>query len=147
MKEGKFREDLYYRLNVVSLHIPPLRERKEDIIEITHYFLNDFSLNYNRPIHELSPEVIHELLRYDWPGNIRELRNVVERLVVFATDGVIKGVIYLLIQTVLVLKKVKILNLTYISKVFPPFCPYRKKWISTRKKSLKEHYIFLMEIN
>jgi transcriptional regulator with PAS, ATPase and Fis domain len=90
MKEGKFREDLYYRLNVVSLHIPPLRERKEDIIEITHYFLNDFSLNYNRPIHELSPEVIHELLRYDWPGNIRELRNVVERLVVFATDGVVK---------------------------------------------------------
>ncbi|MFS0906218.1 sigma-54 interaction domain-containing protein [Priestia aryabhattai] len=90
MREGKFREDLYYRLNVVSLHIPPLRERKEDIIEITHYFLNDFSLNYKRPIHELSPEVIHELLRYDWPGNIRELRNVVERLVVFATDGVIK---------------------------------------------------------
>ncbi|MGM7719304.1 sigma-54 interaction domain-containing protein [Metabacillus sp. Hm71] len=90
IKEGKFREDLYYRLNVVSLHIPPLRDRKEDIIELTHYFLNDFSLSYQRTIHELSPEVIHELLRYDWPGNIRELRNVIERLVVFATDGVIK---------------------------------------------------------
>lgn len=90
MKEGKFREDLYYRLNVVSLHIPPLRERKEDIIELTHYFLNDFSLSYQRPIHEFPPEVIHELLRYDWPGNIRELRNIVERLIVFATDGVIK---------------------------------------------------------
>lgn len=90
MKEGKFREDLYYRLNVVSLHIPPLRERKEDIIELTHYFLNDFSLSYQRPIHEFPPEVIHELLRYDWPGNIRELRNVVERLIVFTTDGVIK---------------------------------------------------------
>ncbi|MGG1659950.1 sigma-54 interaction domain-containing protein [Brevibacillus sp. NRS-1366] len=90
MKEGKFREDLYYRLNVVSLHIPPLRERKEDIIELTHFFLHDFSLNYQRPIHEFSPDVIHELLRYDWPGNIRELRNVVERLIVFATDGVIK---------------------------------------------------------
>ncbi|WP_078410653.1 sigma-54 interaction domain-containing protein [Priestia abyssalis] len=90
IKEGKFREDLYYRLNVVSLHIPPLRERKEDIIELTHHFLNDFSSSYRRPIHELSPEVIHELLRYDWPGNIRELRNIVERLVVFATDGVIK---------------------------------------------------------
>ncbi|MBT2645158.1 sigma 54-interacting transcriptional regulator [Bacillus sp. ISL-34] len=89
MEEGKFREDLYYRLNVVSLHIPPLRERKEDIIELTHYFLNDFSLSYQRPVHEFPPEVIHELLRYDWPGNIRELRNVVERLIVFATDGVI----------------------------------------------------------
>ncbi|KKI92135.1 histidine kinase [Bacillus sp. SA1-12] len=90
IKEGQFREDLYYRLNVVTLHIPPLRERKEDIIELTHYFLNDFSLSYQRPIHEFSPEVINELLRYEWPGNIRELRNVVERLVVFATDGVIK---------------------------------------------------------
>ncbi|WP_410912896.1 sigma 54-interacting transcriptional regulator [Priestia filamentosa] len=90
MKEGKFREDLYYRLNVVSLHIPPLRERKEDIIELTHYFLNDFSLSYQRPIHEFPPEVIQEMLRYDWPGNIRELRNIVERLIVFATDGVIK---------------------------------------------------------
>ncbi|MFP3886865.1 sigma 54-interacting transcriptional regulator [Priestia filamentosa] len=90
MKEGKFREDLYYRLNVVSLNIPPLRERKEDIIELTHYFLNDFSLSYQRPIHEFPPEVIQEMLRYDWPGNIRELRNIVERLIVFATDGVIK---------------------------------------------------------
>lgn len=90
MKEGKFREDLYYRLNVVSLNIPPLRERKEDIIELTHYFLNDFSLSYQRPIYEFPPEVIQEMLRYDWPGNIRELRNIVERLIVFATDGVIK---------------------------------------------------------
>ncbi|MCM3734373.1 sigma 54-interacting transcriptional regulator [Bacillus cytotoxicus] len=90
MKQGQFREDLYYRLNVVSLNIPPLRERQEDIIELTHYFLHDFSLSYQRPIHEFPPEVMHELLRYDWPGNIRELRNVIERLIVFATDGVIK---------------------------------------------------------
>jgi PAS domain S-box-containing protein len=89
MQEGQFREDLYYRLNVVSLNIPPLRERREDIIELTHYFLNDFSLSYQRPIHEFSPEVMQALLQHDWPGNIRELRNVAERLVVFATDGVI----------------------------------------------------------
>ncbi|WP_369899492.1 sigma-54 interaction domain-containing protein [Bacillus manliponensis] len=90
MQEGKFREDLYYRLNVVSLEIPPLRERREDIVELTHHFLNDFVMSYRRPIHEISPEVMQELLSYDWPGNIRELRNVVERLVVFATDGIIR---------------------------------------------------------
>ncbi|CAM4377982.1 histidine kinase [Bacillus manliponensis] len=90
MQEGKFREDLYYRLNVVSLYIPPLRERREDIIELTHHFLNDFVMSYGRPVHEISPEVMQELLTYDWPGNIRELRNVMERLVVFATDGIIR---------------------------------------------------------
>ncbi|WP_454786404.1 sigma-54 interaction domain-containing protein [Neobacillus rhizosphaerae] len=90
MQEGRFREDLYYRLNVVSLHIPPLRERHEDIIELTHFFLNDFSQRYQRPIYEFSPDVMQELLRYHWPGNIRELRNITERLVVFATDGVIR---------------------------------------------------------
>ncbi|MEX0137059.1 sigma 54-interacting transcriptional regulator [Bacillus nitratireducens] len=90
MRKGTFREDLYYRLNVVSLHIPPLRERREDIIELTYSFLNDFSINYNRPIRDLPSNIMHELLHYNWPGNIRELRNVVERLVVFATDGIIK---------------------------------------------------------
>ncbi|MET7016881.1 sigma-54 interaction domain-containing protein [Bacillus mycoides] len=90
MRKGTFREDLYYRLNVVSLLIPPLRERREDIIELTYSFLNDFSINYNRPIQDLPSNIMHELLHYNWPGNIRELRNVVERLVVFATDGIIK---------------------------------------------------------
>jgi transcriptional regulator with PAS, ATPase and Fis domain len=90
MNEGKFREDLYYRLNVVSLHIPPLRERREDIIELTHHFLNTFSMSYSRPIHEFPKDIMIELLHYDWPGNIRELRNIAERLIVFATDGVIK---------------------------------------------------------
>ncbi|MCM3569956.1 sigma 54-interacting transcriptional regulator [Neobacillus mesonae] len=90
MREGQFREDLYYRLNVVTLNIPPLRERHEDIIELTHYYLNDFSQRYHRPIREFCPEVMQEMLQYEWPGNIRELRNIVERLVVFATDGVIK---------------------------------------------------------
>ncbi|ONK21756.1 sigma-54-dependent Fis family transcriptional regulator [Bacillus sp. VT-16-64] len=90
VKEGKFRDDLFYRLNVVSVQIPPLRERKEDIIELTNHFLKELSIRYDRPIQEFSPEVMHSLLQYDWPGNIRELRNVIERLVVFATDGIIK---------------------------------------------------------
>nr|WP_042353779.1 sigma-54-dependent Fis family transcriptional regulator [Bacillus rubiinfantis] len=90
MRQGQFREDLYYRLNVVTLHLPSLRERHEDIIELTHYFLNHFSLLYKRPIQEFPMDVLQQMLQYDWPGNIRELRNTVERLVVFATDGVIK---------------------------------------------------------
>lgn len=90
VKEGKFREDLYYRLNVVSLEIPPLRKRPEDIIELTHYFLYECSIRYNRPIHGISQTIMQALLQHDWPGNIRELKNVIERLVVFSEDGEIK---------------------------------------------------------
>ncbi|MCG7346138.1 sigma 54-interacting transcriptional regulator [Sporosarcina sp. ACRSL] len=90
VKEGKFREDLYYRLNVVNFKVPPLRERPEDIIELTHYFLYEISVKYNRPIHGISQAVMQSLLRHSWPGNIRELRNVVERLVVFSDNGNIK---------------------------------------------------------
>ncbi|MGO0062508.1 sigma-54 interaction domain-containing protein [Brevibacillus fluminis] len=90
VKQGQFREDLYYRLNVVTIKIPPLRERIEDIIELCHFFLYEFSMRYNRPINSISQTVMQEMLAYQWPGNIRELRNTVERLVVFATDGIIK---------------------------------------------------------
>ncbi|WP_226376950.1 sigma-54 interaction domain-containing protein [Oceanobacillus halotolerans] len=90
IKEGKFREDLYYRLNVVSIEIPPLRERPEDIIELTHYFLHEISIKYNRPIHGVSQAVMQTLLQHNWPGNIRELKNVIERLVVFSDNGEIK---------------------------------------------------------
>lgn len=89
--DGKFREDLYYRLNVLSMEIPPLRQRKEDIYELTQSFLHEFSLVYGRHIQDFPPEVIQCLLQYDWPGNIRELRNTIERLVIFATDGIIKS--------------------------------------------------------
>ncbi|MFJ7971873.1 sigma-54 interaction domain-containing protein [Psychrobacillus sp. NPDC096389] len=88
--EGKFREDLYYRLNVVNFRVPPLRERIEDIIELTHYFLYEISVKYNRPIHGISQAVMQSLLQYSWPGNIRELKNIVERLVVFSENGEIQ---------------------------------------------------------
>lgn len=88
--DGSFREDLYYRLNVVTLDVPPLRERKEDIYELTQSFLHEFSLVYGRHIHSFTPEVFEDLLRYDWPGNIRELRNTIERLVIFSTEGEIR---------------------------------------------------------
>lgn len=87
VKEGKFREDLYYRLNVVNFKVPPLRERPEDIIELTHFFLYEISVKYNRPIHSISQAVMQSLLQHAWPGNIRELKNVVERLVVFSNNG------------------------------------------------------------
>ncbi|ALX50681.1 histidine kinase [Lentibacillus amyloliquefaciens] len=90
VKEGKFREDLYYRLNVVSIEVPPLRKRPEDIIELTHYYLHEVSIKYNQPIHGISQKVMQVMLKYEWPGNIRELKNVVERLVVFSENGEIK---------------------------------------------------------
>ncbi|MEK5389900.1 sigma 54-interacting transcriptional regulator [Margalitia sp. FSL K6-0131] len=88
--ESKFREDLYYRLNVVNINIPPLRERREDVIELSHHFFHEFSLRYERPIHSIPQQVMQDLLQHDWPGNVRELRNVVERLVVFSSNGEIK---------------------------------------------------------
>lgn len=82
----QFREDLYYRLNVVSLEIPPLRERKEDIPELVYKFINEFARQHNRNISRAEPEVMSILLGYSWPGNVRELRNVIERLVIL-TEG------------------------------------------------------------
>ena len=86
VEKGEFRIDLYYRLNVFSLHIPPLRERQEDILYLARYFLAFFSARYNRAtIKGFSPEAEKLLLSYGWPGNVRELRNVVERIVVLET--------------------------------------------------------------
>lgn len=87
--EGKFREDLYYRLNVVNFTVPPLRERASDILEISNYFLYEKSIKYNRPIQGIPTEIANVLLKYQWPGNVRELSNVIERLVVFSDEGAI----------------------------------------------------------
>jgi two-component system nitrogen regulation response regulator NtrX len=87
VKEGKFREDLYYRINVIPIHIIPLRERKEDIIPIAVYYLNAFSTKYGKKGMEFSDEVKEVFLRYSWPGNVRELRNIVERLVIMSKGG------------------------------------------------------------
>ncbi len=87
MKEGRFREDLYYRLNVITLHIPPLRERPEDIPLLVEYFLHKFSLHYEKEI-KITPEAMEALTKYHWPGNVRELENMLERLVIFS-EGII----------------------------------------------------------
>ncbi len=86
IKKSRFREDLYYRLNVVEIAIPPLRERMEDLVPLINYFLEIFRKKYNKPNLKINDEAIRSLSSYEWPGNIRELRNVVERAVVLAKD-------------------------------------------------------------
>lgn len=86
VKKGNFREDLYYRLNVVHLHLPPLRERKEDIPLLANFFLEYFCEKYNKPKKNFSPEVLNLFLNYSWPGNVRELKHLIERLVIFSKN-------------------------------------------------------------
>ena len=90
IKKGRFREDLYYRLNVVEIHIPPLRERIEDIPEIVNFFLDEFKEKYNKPELSLSSSSMSILTTYAWPGNVRELRNVIERATVLSRTNVIE---------------------------------------------------------
>ena len=89
VEQGEFREDLYYRLNVFTIHVPPLRERKSDIPLLANHFLNRFSLNMNKPITGFSSKAIALLEKYNWPGNIRELHNAIERAVVVAKENII----------------------------------------------------------
>lgn len=90
VKENKFREDLYYRLNVFSIVVPPLRERRQDIPMLAHYFLNKFSTAMNKPIKNISKEAMDFLVMYEWPGNVRELENAIERAVVVGKNSAIK---------------------------------------------------------
>ncbi|MDD5327942.1 MAG: sigma-54 dependent transcriptional regulator [Phycisphaerae bacterium] len=93
LKEGTFRADLYYRLNVVSLEVPPLRQRKEDILPLAEYFLTNQSIFYGEPLKVLSSTAKELLLNYAWPGNIRELSNAMERAYVLTTGTEIQPVV------------------------------------------------------
>lgn len=84
---GEFREDLYYRLNVVHVHLPPLRDRPSDIPLLLEHFVRKFNTKLGRSVTGFEDAALSQLLRYDWPGNIRELENVVERCMIFAEDG------------------------------------------------------------
>ena len=86
VEQGLFREDLYYRINVFPVFIPPLRERPEDILPMVEHFIEMFSKEYGRPVRRVSTPAIDMLLAYHWPGNVRELRNVLERAALL-TDG------------------------------------------------------------
>jgi DNA-binding NtrC family response regulator len=85
IEEGTFREDLYYRLNVVPIHLPPLRERKDDIPLLAYHFLRRYSQELKKDIKEIAPEAMELMLNYNWPGNIRELENAIERAIVLGT--------------------------------------------------------------
>jgi two-component system response regulator AtoC len=85
--DGQFREDLFFRLNVVPIHLPPLRERREEIPLLTDHFLKKYSVQYNKPYAELSEETMGLLVEHDWPGNIRELENLIKRIVILGDDA------------------------------------------------------------
>jgi two-component system nitrogen regulation response regulator NtrX len=82
ISKGNFREDLFYRLNVIPFYVPPLRERTEDIPQLARHFLKEFAATYSRRSREITDDAIETLMRYAWPGNVRELRNVIERIVI-----------------------------------------------------------------
>jgi DNA-binding NtrC family response regulator len=90
MEAGEFRKDLYYRLKVFPLHLPPLRERAEDILPLAMHFLARFNCEMRREILGMDPDVQACLQSYPWPGNVRELRNVLERAMILATGDVLK---------------------------------------------------------
>ena len=90
VEEGSFREDLYYRVAVIPLFLPPLRERRDDILMLANLFLRQYAARYQRPTPEISPEEREKLRRHDWPGNIRELRSTIERAVILHAQGEIR---------------------------------------------------------
>ncbi len=91
IEKGNFREDLFYRLNVIPLSVPPLRDRIEDISSLSDYFLEEMSRDQGFKIKTISPEGMKVLKEYSWPGNVRELRNVIERLLIMSSAPVISA--------------------------------------------------------
>jgi two-component system response regulator AtoC len=86
---GEFREDLYFRLNVVTIHLPPLRERREEIPVLTDFFMKKYSVQYNKPVASVGPDLAGRLMSYDWPGNVRQLENMIKRMVVLGSEAAI----------------------------------------------------------
>jgi DNA-binding NtrC family response regulator len=85
VREGRFREDLFYRLNVINIELPPLRQRREDIPLLVQFFLKKYAEENDRPVRRITPEALRPLMSYSWPGNVRELENVIERAVVLSS--------------------------------------------------------------
>jgi two-component system, NtrC family, response regulator AtoC len=92
VKDKKFREDLFYRLNVIPINIPPLRDRSDDIPFLVQHFLNEFSTKYNKEKPEISTDLLSKFMNYEWPGNVRELEHIIERLIILSTSPVLDAV-------------------------------------------------------
>lgn len=90
IKNGNFREDLFYRINTITIEIPPLRERKEDIFDMIHFFIDNYKREFKKDITKIDSDTLEYLLNYNYPGNIRELRNMIERMFVLSKDGILK---------------------------------------------------------
>src|SRR5437867_3903142 len=88
---GQFREDLYFRLNVVTINLPPLRERREEIPLLVDHFLKKYSVQYNKPVTAISTDLAREFMQYDWPGNVRQLENLIKRMVILGSETQIVG--------------------------------------------------------
>ena len=91
VEKGTFREDLFYRLNVMQIRIPPLRERKEDIPVLARFYLEHFNRKFNKHLKDIDPAFLREMESYYWKGNVRELRNVMERCVLFSRGDILTG--------------------------------------------------------
>ena len=89
MESGRFREDLYWRLKIISISLPPLRERSEDIPELTDYFVSRFSKEYAKPVRGVEESAMEQLKHYSWPGNVRELENCLRRAVLLTSGEVV----------------------------------------------------------
>ncbi|HLB24768.1 MAG TPA: sigma-54 dependent transcriptional regulator, partial [Nitrospirota bacterium] len=89
IRNGKFREDLYYRLNVIPLSVPPLRERREDIPSLVNHFLAELASEYGNRVKKIPPEAMRLFVAYPWPGNVREMKNIIERLVIMTPGDTI----------------------------------------------------------
>jgi transcriptional regulator with PAS, ATPase and Fis domain len=87
----KFRQDLFYRLDVIHIYLPPLRERKEDIIPLTKYFIHEFNQSFNKTVRGVSQDAMNLLANYAWPGNVREIRNTVERIMIIDNPEIIQS--------------------------------------------------------
>jgi formate hydrogenlyase transcriptional activator len=91
VERGEFREELIYRLNIFPINLPPLREREGDIVLLVRHFVDRFARRMGRKIESIPPETLTALVTYHWPGNIRELQNLIERAVIFSTDGILRN--------------------------------------------------------
>jgi transcriptional regulator with PAS, ATPase and Fis domain len=89
IKQGKLREDLYYRISAISIHLPPLRERREDVVPLARSFLKRFAAQANRPIADFTPAASDRLKKHDWPGNVRQLQNEIQRAILMCDSGLV----------------------------------------------------------